>query len=88
MEQFGALILPIGFLVVFYIFAIRPQRKKQKEVETMRENLRVGDKIITIGGINGTVLNLKNDIVTIEVGSSKTKLEMTKWSIGSVVTND
>lgn len=87
-QQLGALILPIGFLVVFYIFAIRPQRKKEKEIKEMRDNLRVGDKVITIGGIHGKILNLKNDIVTIEVGSSKTKLEMTKWSIGSVVSKD
>ncbi|HZK33258.1 MAG TPA: preprotein translocase subunit YajC [Tissierellaceae bacterium] len=85
MQNLGALILPIGFLAVFYFFAIRPQRKKEKEIKEMRDNLRVGDDIITIGGIYGKVLKLKDDMVTIEIGSAKTRLEMTKWAIGSVV---
>ena len=85
MHNLGALILPIGFLAVFYFFAIRPQRKKEKEIKEMRDNLRVGDDIITIGGIYGKVLKLKDDMVTIEIGSAKTRLEMTKWAIGSVV---
>ena len=84
----GALILPIGFLAVFYFFAIRPQRKKEKEIREMRDSLRVGDTIITIGGIYGIVLTLKEDKVTIEVGNAKTKLEMTRWAIGSVVNRD
>lgn len=88
MENLGALILPIGFLAVFYFFAIRPQRKKEKEIKQMRENLRVGDEIITIGGISGKILKLKEQMVTIEVGSDKTRLEMTKWAIGSVINRD
>ena len=88
MQNLGALILPIGFLAVFYFFAIRPQRKKEKEIKEMRDNLRVGDDIITIGGIYGKVLKLKDDLVTIEIGNAKTRLEMTKWAIGSVVGRD
>lgn len=83
--QLQALIIPIGFLVVFYLFAIRPQKKKEKEIKEMRENLKVGDEVITIGGIYGKILLSKEDVVTLEVGSTKTRLDMTKWSIGSVV---
>lgn len=84
-DQLQALILPIGFLVIFYVFAIRPQRKKEKEIKEMRTNLRVGDDVVTIGGIRGRVTVVKEDFITLEVGSTKTKLEMMKWSVGSVV---
>lgn len=84
-QQLQAFILPVGILVVFYFFIIRPQKKKEQEVKNMRDSLRVGDDIITIGGIYGKVLKVKDDMVTIEVGSSKTKLDMTRWSVGSVV---
>lgn len=85
LTQLQGLILPIGFLVIFYFFAIRPQKKKETQVKEMRNSLRVGDEVITIGGIHGKIIKAKEDIVTIEVGTAKTKLDMTRWSIGSVV---
>ncbi|MDR7856432.1 preprotein translocase subunit YajC [Tissierella sp.] len=84
-QQLSGFLLPIGFLVIFYIFAIRPQKKKETQVKEMRNSLRVGDEVITIGGIMGKIIKVKEDMVTIEVGAAKTKLDMTKWSIGSVV---
>ncbi len=86
--QLQGLIIPIGFLVVFYLFAIRPQKKKENEVKAMRSGLRTGDEIITIGGIHGKILKVKEDIVLIEVGTTKTRLDVTKWAIGSVVTKN
>lgn len=82
--QLQALILPIGFLVIFYVFAIRPQRKKEKEIKEMRSNLRVGDDVVTIGGIKGKIVVVKDDFITLEIGSNKVRLEMMKWSVGSV----
>lgn len=87
-QQLQALILPIGFLVIFYVFAIRPQRKKEKQIKEMRSNLKVGDNIVTIGGITGKILKVKDDFITIEVGSDKAKLEMMKWSVGSVTNKE
>lgn len=81
----GGLIIPIAFLVFLYLFAIRPQKKREKEIREMRESLRVGDQIITIGGIYGKIVKVKDDMVTIEVGSNKIKLELTKWAIGTVI---
>lgn len=81
----GGLILPIAFLVFFYLFAIRPQKKREKEIREMRDSLKVGDQIVTIGGILGRVIKVKDDMVTIEVGSNKTKLDLTKWAVGSVL---
>ncbi len=88
MQQLQALILPIGFLVIFYVFAIRPQRKKEKQIKEMRSNLRVGDDVVTIGGIKAKITVVKDDFITLEVGSTKTKLEMMKWSVGSVINKD
>ncbi|WP_025640970.1 preprotein translocase subunit YajC [Schnuerera ultunensis] len=81
----GGFIIPIAFLVIFYVFAIRPQKKREKEIREMRESLRVGDEVITIGGIYGKIVKLKDDMVTIEVGANKTKIDLTKWAIGSTI---
>lgn len=84
-QQLQGLVLPIGMLAIFYFFAIRPQKKKEKEITSMRDSLNVGDEVITIGGIIGKVITVKEDQVILEVGSTKTRLEMTKWAIGSVI---
>ncbi|CCQ93573.1 conserved hypothetical protein [[Clostridium] ultunense Esp] len=81
----GGFIIPIAFLVIFYVFAIRPQKKREKEIREMRESLRVGDEVITIGGIYGKIVKLKDDMITIEVGANKTKIDLTKWAIGSTI---
>ncbi len=80
----GGLIVPIAFLAIFYIFAIRPQRKRQKEITEMRSSLRVGDEITTIGGFYGKITKIKDEVITIEVGSDRTKLDVTRWAIGNV----
>lgn len=85
MENLQAFILPIGLLAIFYFFAIRPQRKKEKEIKEMRGSLKVGDEVVTIGGIYGKIVVVKDDVLTIESGSAKTKLELTRWSVGSIV---
>ncbi len=84
-EQLQALILPIGLVVIFYLFAIRPQKKKEKQVQEMRGALKVGDEVITIGGIYGKITLVKEDIITLEVGSTKTRLDVTRWSVGTVI---
>lgn|SRR5699024_6809791 len=84
----GGLIIPIAFLAIFYFFAIRPQKKREKEVREMRESLKQGDKVITIGGIHGEVVKLKEDTVIIEVEPNKTRLEMTRWAVGAVTNSD
>lgn len=83
-QQLQAFILPVGIIVVFYFFAIRPQKKKEKAIKEMRDSLKVGDEIVTIGGICGKILTVREDVITLEVGSAKTKLEMTRWAVGSV----
>ena len=70
----------IAVFVVFYFFMIRPQVKKQKELSTYRNSLQKGDKIITTGGIYGKVAEVKDNIVTVDVGSD-IKLRVDKSAV-------
>lgn len=87
--QFMPMIL---VFVVFYFLLIRPQRKKDKEAKAMLDNLKVGDRICTIGGIYGTIVRIKDDVLTIEVGEQKTQMVFARWAVRNVeqlsVTND
>ena len=82
----------ILIFVVFYFMLIRPQRKKDKEAKQMLANLKVGDRICTIGGIYGTIVRIKDDVLTIEVGEAKTQMMIARWAVRNVeqlsVTND
>ena len=72
---------PFFMLGVFYVLIIRPQRKKDKQIRTMRQNLKVVDNITTIGGINGRIVKLSDTTATIEVGSDRIKLSIERWGI-------
>lgn len=71
----------IGMVVVMYFLTIRPQKKKQKEEQAMRDNIQVGDEVTTIGGIIGRVVTVKEDSIIIETGADKNKLKFARWSI-------
>ena len=79
--QFVPLIL---IFVIFYFMLIRPQRKKDKEAKKMLESLKVGDRICTIGGIYGTISALKEDTVTLKVGSQENTVVFARWAVRSV----
>ena len=76
----------VAIVVVFYFFMIRPQMKKQKELKQFRENLKVGDKIVTIGGIHGKILEIRD--TTILVSSEGTKLVFEKSAISATGKNE
>lgn len=84
-QQFQGIIMMVAMLAFFYFFMIRPQKKKEKEVEAMRKALKVGDDIITIGGIVGKIVIVKDDYITIETSGMKTRMEITKWGVSSVI---
>lgn len=79
----GSVIPFLLIIVVFYFFLIRPQNKKQKETEKMLNALKKGDKVITIGGIHGTVSSVKEKTVIVKVDDN-TKLEFNRSAISSV----
>lgn len=77
--------LPILLLIpIFYFLMYRPQKKQEKETANMRNNLMIGDEVVTIGGIMGKIVKVKEDYVVIETGADRTKIKMRKTSIGSV----
>ncbi len=78
-------IILIIFFVGVYFLLIRPQKKKEKAITAMRDGVQVGDKIITIGGICGQVVKTNPESLIIMVGADKTKFEVMRWSISSVV---
>ena len=79
--QFLPLIL---VFVVFWFMLIRPQRKKDKQVKEMLNNLKAGDRICTIGGIYGTIVGIKDDTVTLSVGRDNLTMVVARWGIRSV----
>ncbi len=71
----------ILMFVVMYFFMIRPQKKREKEVQDMRSNLQIGDEVVTTGGIIGIVASLKEDTVVIETGSDRSKVRIARWAV-------
>ena len=76
----------ILIIVLMYFLMIRPQKKKQKEEQAMRNSIRVGDELTTIGGICGRVVNVKDDTLTIETGADRSKMQIKKWAVQTVET--
>ena len=74
----------ILIFVVFYFMLIRPQRKKDKKIKEMLDNLKVTDRICTIGGIYGTIVGIKDDTVTLSVGKDNLSMVVARWAIRSV----
>ena len=80
------MLLPLVILLaVMYFLLIRPQKKREKEVNAMRSSVQVGDEIITIGGICGKVVKTKEDSLVIQVGADRVKFEIMRWSVSKVV---
>jgi preprotein translocase subunit YajC len=75
------IIMLVLILVVFYFFMIRPQMKKQKELKKFREGLGVGDKVVTIGGIHGKILEVAE--ATILIGTESGKLRLDKSAVSN-----
>ncbi len=82
------LIMILFLSLSLYLFSVRPQKKRDKEMSNLRNNLQVGDEILTIGGFYGTVVRIKDDKVTIASGSEKTKLEISKAAINSILNRE
>ena len=85
MQQWLTVILMYAAIfAVFYFLFIRPQKKKENALKEMRNNLSVGDKVTTIGGIIANVAKVEEDSVVLEIGPNRTKVPFEKWAIGTV----
>ena len=80
---FGMLPMLIICIALFYFMLIRPENKRKKEAEKMRSELRSGDRITTIGGIQGVVVDVKTDKFVIETGADQVRIEFEKWALSS-----
>ena len=80
-------VILVVFIGAMYLLLIRPQKKKEKTIQNMRNSLQVGDEIVTIGGICGKVVKTKEETIVVQVGADKVKFEMMRWSISSVTSS-
>ena len=79
----STVIMMVAMLGIFYFMLIRPENKRKKEAEQMRSSVRKGDKITTIGGIVGTVVDVKENNVVVETSADQVRIELAKWAISS-----
>ena len=79
----SSVVMLVVMLAVFYFMLIRPENKRKKEAEEMRSSVKTGDKITTIGGIIGTVVNVKEDKIVIETSADQVRMELAKWAIST-----
>ena len=79
----SSIIMLVAMLAIFYFMLIRPENKRKKEAEQMRSSVKTGDKIITIGGITGTVVHVKDTRIVLETGADQVRIELEKWAISS-----
>ena len=77
------IIMLVAMLAVFYFLMIRPENKRKKEAENMRNAMKTGDEIVTIGGIAGKVVQVKDDKFVIETGADQVRIEFAKWALSS-----
>ena len=79
----SSIIMLVVMFGVMYFLMIRPENKRKKEAEAMRSALKVGDKITTIGGIVGKVVDIKEDKFVIETGADQVRIEFAKWALST-----
>ncbi|MBP6491820.1 MAG: preprotein translocase subunit YajC [Clostridia bacterium] len=87
-QQLVTLMPLVLLIVIMYFLLIRPQKKREKAVTAMRNSIKVGDEVITIGGICGKIVKTKDETLTIQVGADKTKFEIMRWAVSKVVTDE
>ena len=84
-SMWSSIIMMALIILVFWFFIISPQRKKDKETAKMRSELQIGDEIVTIGGIMGTIVHVTEDDITIETSEDKVRIQFKKWAVSSNV---
>ncbi len=77
------IIMIVLMIAVFYFLLIRPENKRKKEAEQLRSSLKVGDTVVTIGGIIGTVVDVKEEKFVIETSADRVRIEFQKWALST-----
>ncbi len=84
LAQYGSIILMVVMFGGIFFLMNRSQKKQEKAVNDMRNNLQVGDEITTIGGVIGKIVSIKEETITIETSHDRTKIRFHKWAVKSV----
>lgn len=79
----SSIIMLVVLIAVFYFMLIRPENKRKKKAQEMRDSLKKGDTITTIGGIVGKVVQVKPDTIVIETSDDRVRMELTKWAVST-----
>ena len=79
----SSIIMIVVMIAIFYFLLIRPENKRKKEAEQLRSALKVGDEIVTIGGICGTVVDVKEDRFILETSADRVRIEFQKWALST-----
>ena len=79
----STIIMLIAMVAIFYFMLIRPENKRKKEAEELRNSLKVGDNVTTIGGIVGRVVSVKEETFVIETGADQVRIEFQKWALST-----
>ena len=82
-DMMSTILMLVVMLGIFYFMLIRPENKRKKEAEQMRNSLKTGDKITTIGAIMGTVVSIKDDKFVIETSADQVRIEFAKWALST-----
>ena len=78
-----SMILLVAMIAVFYFLIIRPENKRKKQAETMRNSLKKGERITTIGGMVGRIVQVNDTTVVFETSEDRVRVEIAKWGIQS-----
>ena len=79
----STMVMLVAMFAILYFMMIRPENKRKKEAEQMRSSVRKGDKITTIGGIVGTVVDVKENNIVVETSADQVRIELAKWALSS-----
>lgn len=87
-ELLFSLLFPVALIVIMYLIIIRPQKKKDKVRKEMQNSIKVGEEVVTIGGIMGKVINVKDEEITIETSVEKTQIKIYRFAIDSIKSSE
>ena len=82
-NSYTMIIMMVAVFAIMYFATIRPQKKRQKEEQEMRNSLEIGDEIITIGGIVGRVVTIREEDLVIETGADRNKMTIQRWAVNT-----
>ena len=77
------IIMMVSLFAIMYFFTIRPEKKRQKMEQEIRDNTQIGDEITTIGGVTGRVVSVKDDSIILETGSDRVKIKFMKYAVAT-----